>query len=502
LNEFDTSPRGSFLVRFGRSMPLPIEELTPRQIVIELDRYIVGQHAAKRAVAVAMRNRYRRQRLPEDQREDIMPKNILMIGPTGVGKTEIARRLAQLARAPFVKVEATKFTEVGYVGRDVDSIIRDLVNVSLRLVENEKIEEVAPKAEERAIDRIVDMIVRPLRDERQPAYAGNIFQAFEQLAAGKTASSDESESEPEDDREDRKKAAEAYERQRSKVRAQVIDGSRDEEIVEVDVEEATNPFFQVFSPQGMEEMGLDLPQQMSGPFAAKSVKRRVNVREAKEILTQEEAKKLIDRGSVTQEAIERAEQTGIVFLDEIDKIAGKSSGHGPDVSREGVQRDLLPIIEGSTVVTKYGPVKTDHILFVGAGAFHMSKPSDLIPELQGRLPIRVELTDLGEADLRRILTEPKNALTKQYVQLLSTEGVALEFTEDAVDEIAHMAHEVNSRTENIGARRLHTILEKLLEEPMFDAPDSGAKSVVVDGVAVRDKLSELVKDVDLSKYIL
>ncbi|MCW5946564.1 MAG: ATP-dependent protease ATPase subunit HslU [Fimbriimonadales bacterium] len=480
-------------------MPVPIEDLTPRQIVAELDRYIVGQAAAKRAVAVAMRNRFRRQSLPAEQRDDIMPKNILMIGPTGVGKTEIARRLAQLARAPFVKVEATKFTEVGYVGRDVDSMIRDLVNVSLRLVENERIQEVEPKAKERAIDRIVDMIVKPLKEDRQPTFAGNIFQAFEQLSSGQSISG---ETASEDVDEDRKKTEEAYERQKAKVRDQVVNGVRDDEYVEIEVEEATNPFLQVFTPQGMEEMGLDITQQLSGPFAAKSVKRRVTIREAKEILMQEEAKKLIDRGSVTQEAIERAEQTGIVFLDEIDKIAGKSSGQGPDVSREGVQRDLLPIIEGSTVVTKYGPVKTDHILFVGAGAFHMSKPSDLIPELQGRLPIRVELTDLGEADLRRILTEPKNALTKQYVHLLSVEGVTLEFTEDSIDEIARMAHEVNEKTENIGARRLHTVLEKLLEDAMFDAPDAGPKKIVVDGQFVRDKLSDLVQDVDLSKYIL
>lgn len=475
----------------------PIEDLTPRQIVAELDRYIVGQAAAKRAVAVAMRNRFRRQQLPPEQRNEILPKNILMIGPTGVGKTEIARRLAQLAKAPFVKVEATKFTEVGYVGRDVDSMIRDLVNVSMRIVENERVQEVEPKAKESAIDRIADLLVKPLREDRQPTYVGSIFQSLEQLS---THARTEGASEESDDA--RRKTEEAYERQRAKVREQIRSGVRDDEVVEIEVEEATSPFLQVFTPQGMEEMGFDITEQLRGPFAPKSAKRKVTIREAKEILTQEEAKKLIDRGSVSQEAIERAEQTGIVFLDELDKIAGKSSSYGPDVSREGVQRDLLPIVEGSTVITKHGPVNTDHILFIGAGAFHMSKPSDLIPELQGRLPIRVELTDLGEADLRRILTEPKNALTKQYVQLLSTEGVTLEFTEDAIDEIAHMAHEVNGKTENIGARRLHTVLEKLLEDPMFDAPDATTKHIVIDGTFVREKLTDLVQDVDLSKYIL
>lgn len=472
----------------------PIEDLTPRQIVAELDRYIVGQTAAKRAVAIAMRNRFRRQQLPPEQREEILPKNILMIGPTGVGKTEIARRLAQLAKAPFVKVEATKFTEVGYVGRDVDSMIRDLVNVSIRIVENEKVQEVESKARESAIDRLTDILVKPLRDDRQPTYVGSIFQPFEQFSSQADR--------PEEGADSRRKAEETYERQRAKIRQQIESGVRDEDMVEIEVEEAASPFLQVFTPQGMEEMGFDIAEQLRGPFGQRSSKRRVTIREAKEILTQEEAKKLIDRGAVTQEAIERAEQTGIVFLDELDKIAGKSGSYGPDVSREGVQRDLLPIIEGSTVITKYGPVKTDHILFIGAGAFHMSKPSDLIPELQGRLPIRVELTDLGEGDLRRILTEPKNALTKQYIQLLSAEGVSLSFTDEAIDEIARMAHEVNGKTENIGARRLHTVLERLLEDPMFDAPDASANEIVIDGAYVREKLTDLVQDVDLSKYIL
>ncbi|MCH8273736.1 MAG: ATP-dependent protease ATPase subunit HslU [Armatimonadetes bacterium] len=485
-------------------MDLPIEELTPRQIVAELDRYIVGQENAKRAVAIAMRNRFRRQRLPADQREDIMPKNILMIGPTGVGKTEIARRLAQLAKAPFIKVEATKFTEIGYVGRDVDSMIRDLVSVAVRLVEKEKIEEVRPKAEARATDRITDILMPHPREAPRPEMSAHpLFQAFERIAGEPAQSGQPGQASTEQDgEEERLKAEEAIERQRAKLRTQVEAGARDDDVIEVEVEEAQTPFLQVFTPQGMEEMGLDLSTQLSQAFGKHQATRRVTVAEAKALLTEEEARKMIDQTSMTKEAIERTEQTGLIFLDEIDKIAGREGGAGPDVSREGVQRDLLPIIEGSTVITKYGPVTTDHILFIGAGAFNVSKPSDLVPELQGRLPIRVELTDLGESDLRRILKEPKNALTKQYVQLMMTEGVSLEFTEDSIDEIARMAHEVNTKTENIGARRLHTVMEKLLEDIMFDAPDVGPHRIVIDAEFVQNKLSDLVEDTDLSKYIL
>jgi len=463
-------------------MTHPIEDLTPREIVAELDKYIIGQKNAKRAVAVALRNRFRRQALPAELAEEIIPKNILMIGPTGVGKTEIARRIAQLAKAPFVKVEATKFTEVGYVGRDVDSIVRDLVNVSLRLVEAEKRAEVEAPARARALERITEMLVDPYRS--RSSESGPVQGAKEGFGV-------ESEGE-----------TEAWARRYKRVKDQVEAGDRDEEFVEVEVDDQTSPFFQVFSPQGMEEMGIDFP--IGGPPGMRTkTTRRVTIAEAKEILTGEEADKLIDNASVRSEAVDRAEQTGIVFIDELDKIAGREGGSGPDVSREGVQRDLLPLIEGSTVVTRHGPVNTDHVLFIGAGAFHVSKPSDLIPELQGRLPIRVELEPLVEEDLRRILSEPKNALTKQYKNLLSAESVALEFTDDAIEEIARMAHGVNQRAENIGARRLHTVMEKLLEDVLFDAPDNlESKSISVDGEYVRTRLAELVKDEDMTKYIL
>ena len=469
-------------------MDLPIENLTPRQIVAELDRYIIGQSDAKRAVAVALRNRFRRQRLPSEQAAEIIPKNILMIGPTGVGKTEIARRIAQLAKAPFVKVEATKFTEVGYVGRDVDSIVRDLVNVAIRLVESEKTAEVEGAARARAVERIVELLVDPYRS-RQPD--NPVFrQAMETFGV-------ESPDEPRETSQDQDWA-----RRYKRVKEQVESGARDDEQIEIEVDDVSSPFFQVFSPQGMEEMGLDFP--IGGPPGMRSrTTRRVTIKEAKEILTGEEASKLIDKASARQEAIQRAEQTGIVFIDELDKIAGREGGSGPDVSREGVQRDLLPLIEGSTVVTRHGPVTTDHILFIGAGAFHVSKPSDLIPELQGRLPIRVELEPLVESDLRRILSEPQNALTKQYKNLLSSEGVQLQVTDDALDEIARMAQGVNERAENIGARRLHTVMEKLLEDFLFDAPDNLERNdITIDGNYVRDKLSTLVRDEDLAKYIL
>ncbi|RMG23402.1 MAG: ATP-dependent protease ATPase subunit HslU [Armatimonadetes bacterium] len=463
---------------------IPVEDLTPKQIVAELDRYIVGQAAAKRAVAIALRNRYRRQRLPKEQQEDIIPKNILMIGPTGVGKTEIARRLALLAKAPFLKVEATKFTEVGYVGRDVESMIRDLVAVAYRIVEAEKTAEMRPKAEERAIERILDILVGSERSRRQPW-------SFPPISLP--------EDEPEEEEPDEEYRA-ALRRRREKVREQILSGARDDEQIEIEVEESSSPFVQIFSPHGLEEMGLDIASQLGG--LGRATKRSVTVGEAKEILTQEEARKLIDSASVAKEAIVRTEQTGIIFLDELDKIAGREGGAGPDVSREGVQRDLLPIIEGSTVATKYGTVRTDHILFIGAGAFHVSKPSDLIPELQGRLPIRVELEDLGEKDLRRILSEPKNALTKQYQALLAADGVNLEFTDEALDAIAHLAHTVNSRAENIGARRLMTVMEKLLEDVMFDAPDTEARTIRITPEYVHEKLADLVEDIDLSKYIL
>jgi ATP-dependent HslUV protease ATP-binding subunit HslU len=473
------------------SMSLPIEDLTPRQIVAELDRYIVGQSAAKRAVAVALRNRYRRQQLPAHERDDILPKNILMIGPTGVGKTEIARRLAQLARAPFVKVEATKFTEVGYVGRDVESMIRDLVGVAVRLVEKEKVDAVRPLAEKRAMERLVDMLDedRPRRrPQREPVFDNPIMrQAFEMFGSKMDDGYPDVEPPPEEEEE-----AERKRRQRRKKLAKdVAAGKLDDRTVEVETEESSNPFVQVFTPQGMEEMGLD-SGNLGNAFPPRRTTRRVSVAEAKEILIAEEAGRMTDQAGIRREAVHRTEQTGIIFLDELDKVAGKGGGSGPDVSREGVQRDLLPIIEGSTVQTKFGAVRTDHILFVAAGAFHMAKPSDLIPELQGRLPIRVELEPLTEDDFRRILNEPQNALTKQYEKLLETEGVVIRFESDAIDEIARLAAEVNTKTENIGARRLHTVMEKLLEDLLFQAPDVAIGDITFDGRMVRERLADLV----------
>ncbi len=461
-------------------MRLPVEDLTPRQIVAELDRYIVGQAAAKKAVAVALRNRYRRQQLPESVRDDILPKNILMMGPTGVGKTEIARRLAQLARAPFVKVEATKFTEVGYVGRDVDSMIRELAGAAVRLVERERIESVREEAESRTLDRILDLI-----DDEQPTQFGFARPAMDVFGFSVTPpdGDEEPEEEPEIDY-----AAEAERRQ--KLRERIANGEFDDQLIDIETEEpAGNPFVQVFSAQGVEEMGID---QLGG-MGTRRASRSLTVAEARSVMFEDEAKRMIDKSSLHREAVLRTEQTGIIFLDEIDKVAGKSGGSGPDVSREGVQRDLLPVIEGSTVATKFGPVKTDHILFIAAGAFHMSKPSDLIPELQGRLPIRVVLEDLGVADFRRILKEPQNALTKQYELLLGTEGVKVSFTDEALDEIATLAKAVNERNENIGARRLHTMMEKLLEDPLFEAPDSGNQTIVVDAAYVQKHLGAMVR---------
>lgn len=482
-------------------MSLPIEDLTPRQIVAELDRYIVGQSAAKRAVAIALRNRYRRQQLPQHEREDILPKNILMIGPTGVGKTEIARRLAQLARAPFIKVEATKFTEVGYVGRDVDSMIRDLVGIAVRLVEREKMESVRPEAESRALDRLVDLLDGPeIDDLSDPFGDGDIAQqAYEVFGRHMDDEYPDDPPKPEDVAAKRDEARKRT-RRRKNLRKKLAAGEMDSEFVDIEVEDSGNPFIQVFTPQGLEEMGIDFSNP--GSFmSSKKARRRVTVAEARRLLTEEEAQRMFDKNSVYREAVERTEQTGIVFLDEIDKVAGKQGGSGPDVSREGVQRDLLPIIEGATVQTKFGPVRTDHILFIAAGAFHMSKPSDLIPELQGRLPIRVELTNLQETDFRRILREPQNALTRQYEQLLLADGVRLTFAEEALDELARLAVEVNARTENIGARRLHTLTEKLLEDALFDAPD-GEREVHIDGETVRQRLNHLATDADLSRYIL
>jgi ATP-dependent HslUV protease ATP-binding subunit HslU len=466
-------------------MPLPIEDLTPRQIVSELDRYIVGQEAAKRAVAVALRNRYRRQQLPEEDREDVLPKNILMIGPTGVGKTEIARRLAQLARAPFVKVEATKFTEVGYVGRDVESMVRDLVAVAVRLVERERFEAVREEAERAAEERLIDLL------DDAPA----VWRPFRESATGLV------ELTPEEADNDWEAQERARTQRKEEIRRRLDAHELDDRIVDIDVEEAGNPFLQVFTPGGMEEMGIDT-NQMGGAFGGtRRTTRRAHVPDARGVLIEEESKKLVDRATIQREAIQRAEQTGIIFLDEIDKVAGKSGGSGPDVSREGVQRDLLPIIEGSTVASKFGPIRTDHILFIAAGAFHMSKPSDLIPELQGRLPIRVQLESLSTNDFRRILSEPKNALTKQYVQLLAVEGVAVSFAPDALDQIAHMAEQVNTKLANIGARRLHTMMERLLEPELFGAPETNA-AVHFDAALVERRLAPFVQEAAKNQAIL
>jgi ATP-dependent HslUV protease ATP-binding subunit HslU len=448
---------------------LAIENMTPREIVSELDKFVVGQKLAKRAVAIALRNRWRRQQLPPELAEEIAPKNILMIGPTGVGKTEIARRLARLAKAPFLKVEASKFTEVGYVGRDVESMIRDLVEIAVTMVKEEKREAVREAAAARAEDRLLQLLVPP-----RPI---NAYLRHEE--------------ENEDD------LAATREKFRDKLRSGALDHRR----VEIEVDEASYPSLEMFTPQGVEEVGINIKEMLPGLFGRKK-KQQVSVEEAREILLQQESEKLIDRAIVAREARHRVEQGGLIFLDEIDKIAGREGGRGPDVSREGVQRDLLPIVEGTNVSTKYGMVKTDHILFIAAGAFHVSKPSDLIPELQGRFPIRVELDALTEQDFVRILTEPETALTKQYSALLATEGVTLEFTPDSVAEIARLAVEVNSTTENIGARRLSTLMERLLDEVSFEAPDMAGVGVKVDGEYVRRVLSDIVKDQDLSRYVL
>ena len=484
-----------------------MEDLTPSQIVTELDKYIVGQNAAKRAVAIALRNRYRRRMLSDDLKDEVIPKNILMIGPTGVGKTEIARRLANLAQAPFIKVEATKFTEVGYVGRDVDSMVRDLAQLSVRMVENERMEQVEAQAAERAIDRIVD-ILQPSRDNKRRKEEGkDSAEVFRQTIGslfGNIQVPAETGTPETPDREEELRKEDRDNRIRLRLREQVSSGSRDEDIIEIEVEQnQTNPFFQVFSPQGMDEMGVSDLQNALGNLMNRGKKtRKVPIKEAKIILKQEEAQALIDHEATVREAILRAEQNGIIFIDEVDKIAGREGGTGPDVSREGVQRDILPIIEGSTVATKFGPVRTNHVLFIAAGAFHVSKPSQLIPELQGRLPIRVELESLTEADLQRILTEPKNALIRQYVELMATEGVKLTFAKDAIAEISKIAARVNMQSENIGARRLHTVLERLLEEISFSAPENTDKVITIDAKYVHERLDTIARDEDLSRYIL
>jgi ATP-dependent HslUV protease ATP-binding subunit HslU len=451
-----------------------LDELTPREIVAELDKYVVGQHEAKRAVAVALRNRMRRQKLPPDLAEEIMPKNIIMIGPTGVGKTEIARRLAKLANSPFLKVEASKFTEVGYVGRDVESMIRDLVEISIDMVREERLEEVAEKAEEHAENKLLDLLL----PSPHPAPS---------TGAGFALPADDSDS---------------HSRTREKLRQQLREGILDEKEVELEVRERATPAFEIISNQGVEEMDINIKDMLPNIFGQRTKKRKMKVSDAFEYLIQEEESKLIDMDSVTRVAVERVEQSGIIFLDEIDKIAGRESGHGPDVSREGVQRDILPIVEGTTVNTRYGMVSTDHILFIAAGAFHVSKPSDLIPELQGRFPIRVELKSLTMADFIKILTEPKSSLVKQYTALLETEGLRLEFSSESLDEIAGFAFKVNESTENIGARRLHTIMERVLDDISFNAPDMTDKSVKIDADYVRKMLVDIVKDQDLSRYIL
>lgn len=467
-----------------------MSDLTPRQIVQELDKYIIGQEKAKRAVAIALRNRYRRMLLPESIRDEVAPKNILMIGPTGVGKTEIARRLAKLVNAPFVKVEATKFTEVGYVGRDVDSMIRDLVDTAIRMVKSEKTEEIKDRANQQVEERLLDYIC-PL-PRREP----KVRNPFEVLFGGAVRQEEE---EDQAAFEEKVRLATA---ERHVIRRKLAEGALEQMVIEIEVEDTTVPTVEIFDGSNVQEMGINLQDALGGLLPKRRKKRRVTVQEARRILFAEEASKLIDSDSVASIAIKRVEESGIIFIDEMDKIAGRESGYGPDVSREGVQRDILPIVEGSTVMTKHGPVKTDHILFIAAGAFHVSKPSDLIPELQGRFPIRVELEPLGKEDFRRILVEPENSLTRQYVELMKTEGVDVVFTEDGLDAIAEIAHKVNDETENIGARRLHTVLEKVLEDVAFEAPDIVQKKVVIDAAYVRSRLAGIIDNKDLSRYIL
>ncbi|MBT3514400.1 MAG: ATP-dependent protease ATPase subunit HslU [Nitrospina sp.] len=450
-----------------------VASLTPKEIVVELDKFIVGQNKAKRAVAIALRNRWRSQQLPEDIRDEVAPKNILMIGPTGVGKTEIARRLAKLANSPFIKVEASKYTEVGYVGRDVESMVRDLVELSKNMVKEEMEKEVREKARDLAEERLIDLLLPPPAGQKSPK----------------------------DDPDTDALGKQHYNSTRVKFAAYIKEGRFDERMVEVEMQENTGPMVEVFGG-GMEDMGSNIKDMLGSIMPKKTKTKKMKAPEAFKVLCRQEADKLIDHDKATQEALERTEKSGIIFIDEIDKIAGRQGGQGPDVSREGVQRDLLPIVEGSSINTRYGIVKTDHILFISAGAFHSTKPSDLIPEFQGRFPIRVELDSLTEQDFVRILTEPDNALIKQYIALLKTEDIKLEFTEEAVSEIAKMSATVNTRTENIGARRLQTVIEKLLEDISFDAPELSGQTIILDAEKVREKLDSIIQDEDLSRYIL
>ncbi len=464
--------------------------LTPKEIVEKLDIHIIGQNDAKKAVAIALRNRYRRKQLPSEVSEEIYPKNIIMIGSTGVGKTEIARRLAMLVKAPFVKVEASKFTEVGYVGRDVDSMVRDLLETAIRMIKKEQMEEVEERAKRLAEERIANYLIPVPRKKSRTVI--NPLEFFLNSSSGETEAKDA-------DYENRKYE---LEQQREIVRQKLARLELEEEMVEIEVEERNTSFMEVFSGAGVEEMGINFNDMLGNLIPKNKKRRKMKVAEARIILTNEEAQNLIDMDEVYREAIKRVEEDGIIFLDEIDKIAGKEGGSGPDVSRGGVQRDILPIVEGSTVITKYGPVKTDHILFIAAGAFHISQPSDLIPELQGRFPIRVELESLNKEDLKRILTEPRNALTKQYTALISTENVSINFTDEAIDYIADVAWEVNNRAENIGARRLHTVMEKVLEDLLFDSPYMNGQKVIIDVEYVETRLKKIIADDDLSRYIL
>ena len=491
-----------------------MKHLTPRAIVVQLDKYIIGQDKAKRSVAIAIRNRWRRQQLPPELRDEVTPKNIIMIGPTGVGKTEIARRLAQLIKAPFLKVEASKFTEVGYVGRDVESIVRDLMEMAIQQVNAEEQKGVLEKAREHAEERVLDILL-PEHPEQEPSAEpahGFLPPGLEEVVRGIAGPPHVQPPAPDDEppgadreaaEEARRRTAEQYERSRERFRRMLRDGKLDDREIDVTLDERSQPTVEIFSNAGIEQMGFDFQNMFERLSPSRQVTRTMTVRQAMDLLTEQEAGKLVDREKVRVTALERVENSGIVFLDELDKVAGpEKKGSGPDISREGVQRDLLPIVEGSTVITRHGMVRTDHVLFIAAGAFHVAKPSDLIPELQGRFPIRVELDSLGEDDFVRILTEPENALTKQYAALLGTEGVDLEFAPDAVQAIAAMAALINQRSQNIGARRLHTVMERLLEDISFDAPDGPKGRLPIGGAMVRDTLRDIVEDEDLSRYIL